>query len=469
MQILSRNAVWAGLWLALCVSPAAAQVGGFGGIGGFGGMAAGVGFGDVRPDVPSARPWVMVSGNGSKELDVPGYDRFEYGASIAGGISGGRTWERTAVSASYAAGGFLFNPYSGLGGGSGISQVMGVQAIHQASQKVSLVVSAFGGSSNGGYGVGGGLGGISFLSPALISPMRSPSPGQVNSSNVNQGFQNFANNGIVDNEIFDTRVNFTGVNGGVSYTPDGRNQFSFSVGASMVRRSLEYLAGMNNFGAGVSYGRRLGQNLNTGVGYNFGQFSYPGYYGGNRIHSLGWNLGYNINPNTSFAVFVGGFQYQVNGVGTITLPPQLAAILGQSQVQQVIDVTRRGASGGVALSRSLRVGSAGVSYTRGANPGNGLLFATQQETVSANYGAGTNRISFGTTVYYSRGKSLSSISGKTENRAVIGFFSTRLIGAMHFTASAGQRWIEAGQLGNRRSVHATAGLAFSPGSFPLWF
>lgn len=446
-----------------------AQVGGFGGIGGFGGMASGVGFGEVRPDVPSVRPWVTVSGSATKELDVPGADKLLYGSSIAGGVAASKSWARTAVVASYTAAGFLTNPYGNYIGASGVSQVAGVQVIHQVSQKMSVAIRGFGGSSNGGYGIGGGFGGISLLAPAAISPTASPSQGQAGSSNTNLGFQNFANNGIVDNEIFNTRVNFTAVNGGVSYTPDGRNLFSFNAGASRVRRALNYMAGMDSFGAGVSYSRMLTPQLSTGAGYYFGQFSYPGYYGGNRIHNASWNLGYRINPSTSFAVFLGGFQYQVNGIGTVTLPAQMAAILGQSQLQQVVNIQRRGASGGASISRNLRVGAASFAYTRGASPGNGLLFATQQETFSLSYSVGTPRFSVGTVGYYSRGKSLSSISGKIDNRAIIGFFSTRLLRGLHFTATAGQRWVEAATLSRQRSLHASVGLGFSPGAFPMWF
>jgi hypothetical protein len=469
MQIQSSNALRVAFLLAIASLPAAAQVGGFGGIGGFGGMASGVGFGDIRPDVPSVRPWVTVSGSGNKELDVPGADKFVYGSSIAGGVSASRSWARTAVVASYAAGGFLTNPFQQLNGANGISHGGGVQVMHQVSQRMSVSLSGFGGSSNGGFGVAGGFGGISMLAPVAISPTINPSQGQVGSSNINLGFQNFANNGLVDNEIFNTRVNFTALNAGVSYTPDGRNMFSFNVGASRVRRALDYLAGMDNLGAGASYSRMLNPKLSTGVGYSFGQFSYPGYYGGNRIQNLGWSLGYQINPATSLSVFAGGFQYQVNGIGTVTLPPQLASILGQSQLQQVVDIRRRGLSSGAALTRSLRVGSAGISYNRGANPGNGLLFATQQETVSLSYSVGTARTSLGTVGFFSRGKSLSSISGNINNRAVIAFFATRLLGGLHFTANAGQRWVEAGTLLNQRSLHVSAGLAFSPGAFPLWF
>ena len=85
------------------------------------------------------------------------------------------------------------------------------------------------------------------------------------------------------------------------------------------------------------------------------------------------------------------------------------------------------------------------------------------------YSVGTSRTSFGTAAFYSRGKSLSSISGRTGNRALLGFFSTRIFGGLHFTANAGQRWIEAVTIQHQRSFHASAGLAFSPGSYPLWF
>ena len=411
----------------------------------------------------------MVNGNASKQLNSPTPTKTNYGSSIAGGVVGSRSWARTAVVGNYSAGGFLVNPFSHLGRSSGLSQVAGLQVVHQVSRGLSVAVRGFGGSSNGGYGIGAGLGSISFLAPGAISPVANPSQGQVSSSNINLGFEDFSTNGLVDDEIFDTRVNFAGVNGGVSYTPDGRNMFSFDVGASRVRRALMDLVGMDNFGAGVSYGRMLSPSLNTGVSYRFGQFSFPGYYGGNQIHNVGWNLGYRINPATSVSLSVGAFQYQVDRIGSITLPPDLAAILGQSQLQQVVDIRRRGFSGGASIGRRLRVGSASVAYFRGATPGNGLFFATQRETFSANYAVGASRISMGTSAFYSRGRSLSTVAGTSQNKGVVGFFATRIVGALSFTSSAGHRWVEAGTLGQRRTFHATAGIGFSPGTFPMWF
>jgi len=209
--------------------------------------------------------------------------------------------------------------------------------------------------------------------------------------------------------------------------------------------------------------------MSTGVSYSFGTFEYPGYYGGNQVHSVSWRLGYRINTKTSFGMYAGGFLYKVNSIGTVTLPPQLAAILGTPTIQQVNDYTYRGVSGGVSLSRMLRVGTAGIRYSRGANPGYGLLFPTLQETVAANYGFGGNRYSIGMSGLYSRGNSISSISGSTSSKALVGFASYRVLGSLHITGSASEYWFAASSLSKQRALSANVGIAFSPGSFPLWF
>ncbi len=471
MYIRRKQAGVAAVLTLLAAMPLAAQVGGYGGMGGFGGMASGAGFGEARPDVPSVRPWLSVNGSASRYHGGSGSTdtRTRYGSGIVGGVSVARAWARTSLVGSYMAAGYLMNPYKAYSTGSGLSQVVGLQVMHQATQRIAVSFSGFGGSSNGGYGVGGGLGGFGGMGPLGTSPTSSPSQGQINSSNINLGFQNLANNGLVDNELFNARVNFAGVNAGVSYTPDQRNIFSFSVGASRVRRALSYLAGLNNLGAGAGYTRVLTEKMSTGVSYSLGMFEYPGYYGGNQIHSLGWNLGYRINPKTSFSLHAGGFLYRVNSIGTVVLPPQLAAILGTPTIEQINDFSFRGVMGGASLSRTLRVGSAGVSYSRGANPGYGLLFPTLQETVAVNYGLGGTRYSVGTSGSYSRGKSISSISGLTHSKAVMVFASYRILGSLHVTGSASQYWFAASSLSKQRNLTANVGIAFSPGSYPLWF
>jgi hypothetical protein len=351
-----------------------------------------------------------------------------------------------------------------------MSHVFGLQVMHQVTQRVAASFSSFGGSSNGGYGsVGGGLGGFGGLGPVGTSATVNPSQGQINSSNIDLGFQNLADNGLVDDELFFSRVKFVGVNAGVSYTADQRNVFSFSAGASRVRRALNYLAGLNSMGTGASYTRVLTEQLSTGASYRFGTFEYPGYYGGNQVHSANWHLGYRINPRTSFGMRAGGFLYRVNNIGTVALPPELAAILGTSTIQQINDSSYRGVSGGVSISRSFRVGSASVNYNRGANPGYGLLFPTLRETVSLHYGLGGNRYSLGASGNYSRGNSISSIEGSTSNKAVAAFASYRLLGSLHFTGSASQYWMDASSMSKRRGFSARVGIAFSPGSYPLWF
>ncbi len=470
MYIRRKHAGLAAVLMLLVAIPTAAQVGGYGGMGGFGGLISGAGFGAASPDVPSVRPWLSVNGNVIRYYDGIGSPpRNSYGSSIGGGVSVSKAWARTSLVGSYTAGGFLVNPYKRYGTSSGISQVVGLQVMRQVSQRLAVSVSGFGGSSNGGYGVGAGLGGIGNFAPVGISPTVNPSQGQTNSSNIDLGFQNFGDNGLVDNELFDTRVNFVGVNAGGSYTPDQRNIFSFSGGASQVRRSLSYLVGLNSLGGGAGYTRVLTQSLTMGASYRFGSFEYPGYYGGNQVHSAGLSVGYRINPKTSFSVHAGGYIYRVNNVGTIVLPPEMAAILGQSTVQQVNDTRFTGMSAGASLTRSLRVGAAGLTYNRGARPGNGLIFPTEQETVALNYSVGKSRYSLGTAGYFSRGKSISNIAGTTQTKTLLGFFSLRVFGSLHFSSSVSHRWVDAGLFPSRRLLSANAGLAFSPGAFPMWF
>lgn len=470
MRVSCKQAGRLAALISLAAIPAVAQIGGFGGMGGFGGIASGGGVGEARPDVPSVRPWVNVSGSAARYYNNSVDKETRYGAAISAGLNVGRAWARTSLTGSYMTGGSFVNPYKDSGVGSGMSHVFGLQVLHQATQRLATSFSAFGGSSNGGYGtVGGGLGGFGGLGAVGTSITANPSQGQVSSSNIDLGFQNLGDNGLVDNELFFARVNFVGANAGISYTPDQRNVFSLNVGAGRVRRALNYLVGLNNYGAGAGYTRVLTEKLTTGVSYSFGTFEYPGYYGGNQVHSLNWNVGYRLNSKTSFSMYAGGFLYRVNNIGTVTLPAELAAILGTPTIQQINNWSYHGVGGGASISRAFRVGSASASYHRGANPGYGLLFPTLQQSVSVNYGLGGNRYSIGTAGHYSRGSSISAISGSTNSKAVVVFASYRLLGSLHFTAAASEFWLGASSTSKNRAMSANVGLAFSPGSYPLWF
>ncbi|HNY39008.1 MAG TPA: hypothetical protein PKJ41_01385 [Bryobacteraceae bacterium] len=468
MDIPGKRAALTAAALLLAAVPLLGQ-GGYGGIGGFGGIFSGAGLGPVRPDVPSIRPWLGINGNAASSTYEDETTPVRYGASVSGGVSISRAWERTRLVGSYSFVTPIVNTYRYNGMSSGTSHVGGIQLTHRLTQNLTFNLSGMGGSANGGYGYGGGMGGFAGVGPVGISTASSSSQSQTSASSAIIGVQNMADNGLVDNELFGTRVTFSSVQAGLSYSASQRDIFTLSAGASRVRRALDYLVGSNSAGFGGGYTRVLTSRTNTGVHYGFNQFEYPGYYGGNQLHSLAWSLGSSLTPSVSFNISAGAFLYRVNNIGTVTLPSEMAALLGTSTVQQVNDVRYKGFSGGAALSKIFRVGSGSISYYRGARPGSGYLFATQQETGTGSYSVGWSRFSLGTSAVYSRGKSISSLTGKVQNKAVIAFGSFRLLGSLHATGSASHHWINAGAGPQHRTMAASAGIAFGPGSYPLWF
>lgn len=442
---------------------------GFGGLGGFGGGFSGMAAGSVPPDVPSVRPWLGINGHATKTTYQDEDTRLRYGSTVAGGLNVSRGWQRTGLAGSYTFIAPLANNFNRSYLGRGSSHVGGIQVVHQFSQRLTWNLSGMGGSSNGGYGFGGGIGGFAGLGPSgMMGGMNSPI-GMASASSQIVSAQNMADNGLVDNELFSARVNFAGVNTGLSYAVDQRNQFSINAGANRVRRDLDYLVGVNSVGFGGGYSRLINDRVTTGVQYALNLFEYPGYYGGNQIHSVGWNLRYTITPTVHFNMNVGGYLYRVNNISTVRLPQEMADLLGTATVQTVNDISNRGFMGGATLGKTFRVGSAQLSYFRGARPGYGLLFATQQESVNAGYSVGISRVSLGVSANYSRGKSISSVAGSTQNKALMGTASVRLFGGLHATGSASRHWIKVGTGSNFTSIAATLGIAFSPGSYPLWF
>jgi|GEM_PF-1638524 len=468
MVTAGKGTVVIAAYLLAASTPVLAQ-GGFGGMGGFGGILSGAGVGPVRPDVPSVRPWLSINGHAASSTYEDQTTPVRYGSSLAGGVSIGRAWEKTRLVGFYTFVTPLVNTYRYTRGGMGMNHVGGLQWAHQFTQKLSVSLNLMGGSSNGGYGYGGGVGGFAGVAPIGVSGSGISSPAQTTAGASATGIQNLADNGLVDNELYNTRVNFAGIYTGLTYSADQRNVFSLTAGASRVRRSLDYLVGSNSAGFGGGYTRILTVRASTGVHYGFNQFEYPGYYGGNQIHSLRWSLGYTISPTVSLGVSAGGYMYRVNNIGTVTLPGQMAALLGVSTVQQVNDAKFYGTTMGAVLSKSFRVGSGSISYNRGARPGSGFLFATQQESFAAAYSLGWSRASLGTSAVYSRGRSISSVRGEVQNKAVIAYGSIRLLGSLHATGSASHHWINAGLGPEYRTLAASVGIAFGPGSYPLWF
>lgn len=359
------------------------------GLGGMGWGGAGRGnIGDLDPSRLAFRPWVSANGTYTQLVErdpqQTGIQRDFYGYGGAAGISGVKAWERTAVGLFYTA---SYQRFGGAQRLSGLSQVVGVTAQHRATNRTGLFASQIAGSSLGGFGYGapaGIFGGWGFAGAGLM-----PDAGLLGTAD------DFAANGLVDNEVFSSRVNFSATSAGATFQPTMRWSFRGAMQAASVRRKGRGLSELNTIGAtgGASY--RVSQRTGIGLVYGYNTFSYPKLFGDNRGQFAGISLRHQITPQTTVGLQFGGYRMDTTFLGVVAVDPEIALLLGVGRQLEVQKRRFYGWQGAAMLNRRWRQWGASVQYMHGVNPGNGVMLASKRDAVFGLAGRSLGRVSFG--------------------------------------------------------------------------
>jgi len=407
----------------------------FGGMGGLGGMGAGMGTMPDNSAAPSPRvsfrPWVSANGTYSEILSqnapgvLPQADTYGYGA--AAGVSGGKAFNRTMVAGYYTG---TYQRYSRSVFARGLNQVGGITVQHRASERTTLFASEFAGSSNGGYGYGaaaGAFGGWGVSGASIFSDLGA---GGI-------GFSDPASNGLVDNELFGTRVHYTGTSGGMSYQPNLRWSFTAMGTGSFVRRKGTGLSDLNAYSVGGQTAYRVSQSTQVGGAYQFGDFTYPNRFGGNRVHQVALMTRHQFGPSVSVNLMAGAFRYNSTFLGQVAIDPELAGLLGQGSILSISKLSRTGWVGSASLGRAWRYWSANVAYNHGVSPGNGVMYVSKRDAVTGAASTSLGRLSMGVFGGYYRLTGLLQSGASTRNASVGGTTGIRLAGNLYLGASGG--------------------------------
>lgn len=440
----------------LCLMSGSACLWGQWGLGGARGMG-GLGddaMGGTPPSRAAFRPWLSANGTYTEtlgQLRIEGGRRDFYGYGAAGGVSGAKAWERTSLAGFYTA---SYQRWSGSQGIAGASQVVGVSVGHQATDKVGLFATQFAGSSLGGFGYGapaGVFGGWGVTGAAML-----PLAGIIGGPLTDLG-----ENGLVDNELFGTRVNFYGTSGGVTYRPSLRWSFRGGAQAAFVRRKGPGLRDLNTAGVfgGASY--RLGARTAVGANYGYSEFSYPKLFGNNRAQFAGIQLEHEFSPQTSVVVGGGVYRMDTKFLGAVQIDPVVAELLG---VRAQIEVEKRsfhGWMGMATIQRKWREWGLSAGYTHGLNPGNGLILASRRDTAFGSAGRSIGRFSFGLFGGYFRWSGLLQ-NATLESGSAGASTGVRLAGDVHLGLNGGYSYFETATGPKRWQRFVSLHLTWSP-------
>ena len=453
--------------LALGAGTGAAQVGGFGGFGMASGSMLRVGeMNTAGAEQFSIRPWLMVTGYNSTNLtprQQPGDLRQDiYGGMGAYGISGRKAWQRTSLGINFS-GAYvpkvrsMPRPLS--------SHVLSLGVSHLFSPRTRVSLGTVAGYANGGMGFGGGFLGGGMALPYGMGAMMQM--GEVDFGNPND-------NGLVDNELFDTGTLFMGTSGGIVHRLGQRWNVGAGAGTFLTRRryrGLQENQGVSSY-AMTSYD--IDRTSVVGVQYAERFFWFRGQPGENRVQSL--NLFYRkaLSRTVTAGLAVGGFRFTSRFVGRVELDPVLADLLGGFlggvSAFEVREARLLSLMGNAYILKTIGRGLVGASYNRGVIPGNGIFLASRRDFAwvhaTAPLGAG---FTGGVRAGYSRFTGLQQSGLVGENYIASGGIFRALGAGFGLSVSGGYRDFELPNRPPLRSRFIGLGLSWMPSDAVLVF
>lgn len=410
----------------------------------------------------SFRPWISAYGSYLQALGTGLFpDRTRrnfYGYGGSAGISGGRVWERTSVGLFYTAN---YQRFHGQRLAEGMSQVAGVSVSHRVTERVGLFASQLAGSSLGGFGYGapaGIFGGWGVAGAVLMPP-----PGPFGVPLVDA-----ADNGLVDNEIFGSRVHFYATSGGVLYQPGLRWLLSAGGQAGYVRRRGRGLQDLNSAGGFGQAAYRISQRTAVGASYGFTTFSYPRYFGDNRAQVAAFFLSHQVSPQTTINLSTGGFRMDTTFLGTVAAEPEIAELLGTPLQLEVQKRRYYGWIGRASVSRRWRAWGGSLAYVHGLVAGNGVMLASRRDSVYGSASRGLGRFHVGAHGGFFRWSGLLQNARLTSGQASVST-GLRLAGSLYTGVNGGYSFFDSPAQPRRWQRFVSAHLTWSPNAAAFRF
>lgn len=277
--------------------------------------------------------------------------------------------------------------------------------------------------------------------------------------------------GIPVNEIFDNRSYFA--EGVGQYIREFGVRNSVSIGASGfgVRRQSRALVGLNGWRTQADFNRRLSRRTTMGAMYMFFHVDYPRAFGEADVHTVMLQFGRQFGRSWELSMAGGASVSDFAGIRSIQLDPLVAELLGVSTGREAFNSINTIPAVQAQLTRIWRKSNLILNYTRGANPGNGLLLLNRLEngTVSYSYNSGERWAASGMFGYFSS-SGLGNVAGNFRSFNAGSSFNYRLYKTLFGTALFDVRKLtSAGSEFNRTGSRIALGVTWSPGDIPVTF
>lgn len=439
--------------------------------GGLGGGTSPIPTSDAASSAASTgfKPWLSANGYYSRILGdqaLPsGIMREQLYPAFAGGIGGWKSWNNRNFGANYSGSGSTRNYSTDSTAPSWQQNHVGTLGYsQQVNQRLSFSVSEALGKTYGGLGNGSAYGATG--APGLSSSF---GPG-AGANDILSGLSSgISQNGIVDNEFFDSKVTFSMTSGNVGYLLSMRTKISAFGEVAFVRRASRNYD-QRVFGGGGSITHRVSRTMELGGGYERMETRYPNVFGGVTSNSGYTTFRVDLTPHTVFTASAGVGLLNSTFVGSVAIDPAIAEIIGSGSILQVTTTRFMTPVFNGNLSQAFKVGTFTLNAGRGINPGNGVVYAGVRDTGSVSFSRPIgDRIGLSAVGSYYR------MSGRVGTLAVnqstqgSGMLSVKIVHSVSFTMQAGVRATKSAENYNRKELFGGIGLVWQPADHAFIF
>lgn len=371
--------------------------------------------------------------------DQPGAlpDDSSFGGHAAFGAVGYHGWRHTVLSLDYRG---SYRRYSRRTFYDGLDTSLGLAVSHQATRRISFVLTESAASHRGGFL---GLGNYRFYDPSFTA--------------------------IAENSVFDTRTHIFLSTARMIWEKSERLSFSMGGSGTVLEPRSRALVPVYGAGASGDVAYRLGRHQTIGVAYEFGHYGFRRAFGSADFHGLSLQYSSQLTRRWRLSLAAGGYRVETLRLERVRLDPVIAAIIGQTTGVEAFHRMLYAPRFAASLSRDFRRSSFDISYSRGIAPGNGLYLTSGHESLGLGYGyTGLRRLHFSASAYASRYVSFSQTIGQYRSYHGGLGVSYKLSRPVSLTARIdGRKYNISGTGFGRLYYRASVGLAFSPGEYPL--
>lgn len=328
------------------------------------------------------QPWLAVNGTYDTYLDAPAstLGSVRRWIGLSGGLSAAKSFQRTYMVLGYFGMGTDYMGRSaGVREGWLSSNVATFAVSSQVAHRVTLDFSETGGAANGGFGAAaaglqsglGVLGSVGLSSGFLFG-------GSAGLTGSSTGL-NPLENGLVDADYYQQMAYFSSTSGSAGFLLSNRTMLNIGGTASFIRRDGNTFSDSNIAGASAMLSTRLSRRFATFVGYQFTGIDFVQSIGKTYVQGGFAGIQYSLSPRDELSLAVSDSYLDSKTTSTVTLPADVAALLGVAVTSTVNSTDRSFAGGRLTYKHSFQRGGFDLSCISMVAPGNDLILMARSE------------------------------------------------------------------------------------------